>query len=398
MRLIKKLLLSLLVCVVTISSVCILDKQEAVVQTIDADNYYNINLTPEQINNIFKKLGEDASMSALDVVGGVFQVADITIKVLTAIGILDDPEEMKYQNLLNKLDGIYNAVQDVNNNVNRLTENINTQLAKVIGSTEKVSTQLYVNGITNFESDYETPLQSSINTVKTEIINRVHNWYDNNDYTYNQYLYNGKFRIKTSYIDYANGAPGVRKEVEFETNGDTLNTYRVQQERINRWRDASRAEEYIKPIFRNLFDNYIRSTRNNDDFYAWLKVVDVGESNPFVGFDPITQRRDMIAKYNSLSDQQKAELREKFATAGYESLREEALNRYSRAAGHMSTLLSVFKAYCDRLSESNAISGEFKNSPLRDHYNIYKTIYGFQGDLNFTRKAKVYDENGKETG
>ena len=398
MRVLKKLLLSLLVSVVTISSVCVLGKQEAVVQTVNADNYYNINLTPKQIDNILTKLAEDAEISAFDVTGGIFKVADIVGKVLTAVGVFEDPEALKYQNLLNKLDGIYSAIKNLDGKVDDLTRNINTQLAKVIGTTEQVSTQVYVNGITNFESNYETPLQSAIDTLKTEVMNRVHNWYDNNKYTFDQYLYNDSFRINTNYIDYANGAPGVRKEIVFETNGDSLNTYRIEQERAHNWTDVSKAEEYIKPIFENLFDNYIENTRNNDGFYNWLKVVNVGETNPFVGFNPITQRRNMIDRYNELSDKQKAELKDKFAAAGYESLRKEALNRYSRDDGFMSILLSTFKAYCDRLSESSSISGEFKNSPLRDHYNIYQTIYGFQGDLNFTIKAKVYDENGKETG
>lgn len=397
MRVLKKLLLSLLVSVVTISSVCVLDKQEVVVQEVNAESYYLVNMDAKKIKDILNNLEELGSISAFDVVGGVFKVADIVGKVLTAVGVFEDPDELKYQNLLNKLDGIYNAIENVNAKVDDLTRNINTQLAKVIGTTEQVSTQIYVNGITNFEEKFAFPLQSSIETLQTGIMNRVHNWYEDTDWTFERYLHSNNFRIKTTYIDYANGAPGVRKEVRFETKGDLLDTYRKQQEQAYRW-DVNKAEEYIKSIFGKLFDNYIGNTEIDDEFYNWLKLVDVDETNPFVGFDPITQRKDMIARYNELSDQQKAVLRDKFAAAGYESLREEALNRCSRETKYMSDLLSCFKSYCDRLSESNSISGEFKNSPLRDHYNIYQTIYGFQGDLNFTMQAKVYDENGKETG
>ena len=385
---IKRLIVSLLTCLMLVTGVgfnvvladdgtkqdsqsVILSGPFASTEGIDIPEEYATKVANIATNFAWAFSGGGKFLMGACISGGVVGIFDVVTSILKEVIYFGPSAEESFrEQLMDKLESIDASITDVSNKVDAMQDTLNAAIKKIDADLDQISIKLDKQNINNVAT-IASSLRNEMNNYNAALNNQLHIWYDNTHYE--NYITGSNFIIDAPYN---NGAAGSTNSIDYiaidkDVMKNAITAY--VDDTLTEW-NSDNKEEIVKTIFGNIFDDL---DKTNTQLNTWLTHV---YGTGFVNWDSFTK---------------KDEAKEKFSEAAYQSLCIVAAKNIAKAYSsgaktYVSDLIDKFTLYCNYLTEAD----DQYTSPFVSQYNIYSSLYAFQGDLN----AKLTYETTNNAG
>ena len=300
--------------------------------------------------------------------GGVVGIFDVVTSILKEVIVFGpSKEDIQFEQMMNKLNSIEGSIEEVSKKVDAIQDTLNVAIKKIDEGLSDISVKLDNQNIANV-ADIAEYITSKMNSFEADLNGELHRWYDNAHYE--DFISGSNFIINAPYSTGTNTQNGIDN---IKINGITMKdavTYYIDNGG-SAWNSDDK-DDIIKAIFGSIFDGL---DKTNSELTTWLTHA--------YGSD-----------YASLSEENKTKAKNAFAEAAYQSLCMVAAENIAKSnTSHVNAadLVDKFNLYCKYLMEEGG-----RTSPFTSQYNIYSTLYAFQGDLNRSISYKTVERQGTE--
>ena len=400
MKISKKLVLNILTCFMLVScigfniladendEINILEENEEIVdilegsEEVDIPDEYLQKVTNIATNFAWAMSGGGNFLFGACLSGGIAGIFDVTVNLLKNVIVFGpSADDMFKEELMDKLNAIDAQIGDVNAKVDSMQDSINAAVKQIDAKLDDISIKLDKENITNVAKVADS-LRNYMNNYDATLTAQVHRWYDNKNI--GDFLTRGKYVVKGSYA--TDSEDEINEIISIFVDKDimskAIDDYALSHiDEGNEGWDPDNKDKIAKDIFYNIGEQ-IAITESNEEFIEWIN------NNPSFG------------KYTSwadFSEMAQDNILQCFADMGYGTLCELAAKHIAQAQSsdaetYVQGLIEKFNLYCNYLFETN----DNYVSPLRSYYNMYSSLYAFQGDLNRTVTHTKKNADGKE--